>query len=140
MTQEEQALRLQRCREQHSHRRAQETHKEQVRLQQQRNQYSREENPLHLEDPVVRAKMCKSHTHLAELQFVYYATCEESFPSLRLRTNSTECLRCARDTKTLNYTLTPTTWILALFHHNYRYYFDNYIWLLNKHYTIALIC
>ena len=40
----------------------------------------------------------------------------------------------------LNYTLTPTTWILALFHHNYRYYFDNYIWLLNKHYTIALIC
>ena len=44
--------------------------------------------------------MLKFHSELATLEVLSCTTCLESFPGLKLKSQSTECVRCSRDKHT----------------------------------------
>ncbi len=47
----------------------------------------------------VREKITAFHSKLAQLEFSECTTCLEAFPSIRLRNDSSECIRCSCDKK-----------------------------------------
>ena len=98
-TEEERAARLQQMSANQHHRLAAETGRErEARLQRNREGQRGQQSQLPLfEQPSVQAKMQKFHAEIAALEMQKCTTCSEGFPGLQLRSHSTECVRCNRD-------------------------------------------
>ena len=56
-------------------------------------------NTVTVDNPSIVAKMNKFHERVAQLHFLYCTTCKESFPTVRLCAQSSECTRCSRDSR-----------------------------------------
>ena len=106
-TEEEREGRLQALRAGEHERRAMETEEERearlhaLRAGQQERRAMETADTIHqaplLDQPQVQRKMLRFHSHMAQLQFNECSTCAEAFPSIKIKSGTSECLRCFRD-------------------------------------------